>query len=128
MARLTRDEIRNVRDLPEEVVAVPEWGGEVTVRGMTGKARDQFERWMVDFKSLGKNGKGGLGMEDVDMRNVRAKVVVLTCVGEDGELIFDEKDLGWLGEKSGVALDRVAGVGMRLSGLGEGVLEGLGKN
>jgi hypothetical protein len=40
---LTRDSILNAKDLKKELVKVPEWGGEVYVRCMTGSERDAFE-------------------------------------------------------------------------------------
>ncbi len=39
---LTREQILQSDDLPRETVQVPEWGGEVQVRTMTGTDRDAF--------------------------------------------------------------------------------------
>lgn len=120
MARLTRDEIRGLKDLPSEVVIVPEWGGtEVEIRGLSGKGRDQFEIWLQVQK-----GKKIV----MDATNVRAKLVVLCAVNEQGERVFTEGDIEWLGEKSGSALDRLAMAAMRLSGMSEEMVKGLEKN
>ena len=44
---LTRDAILQATDLTFEDVAVPEWGGVVRVRGLTGTERDAFEASVV---------------------------------------------------------------------------------
>jgi hypothetical protein len=40
---LTRDAILQAPDLQGEDVAVPEWGGTVRVRGLSGAQRDAYE-------------------------------------------------------------------------------------
>src|SRR5690554_121558 len=108
MALLSREAILQAQDLPTERVPVPEWGGEVIVRGLTGAERDQFEQSIVETR--GKNPK-------VNLRNIRAKLVVLCCVDEQGNRIFRDEDAEVLGQKSAVALNRVFEVAQRLSGL-----------
>ena len=53
----------------------------------------------------------------LNLQNVRARLVALSVVDADGARIFDERDIGALGEKSAQALERVFQVAMRLSGL-----------
>ena len=108
MALLSRDQILQAQDLPTETVPVPEWGGEVIVRGLTAAERDQFEQSIVETR--GKNTK-------FNLRNIRAKLVVLCCVDEQGNRIFRDEDADILGRKSAVALNRVFEVAQRLSGL-----------
>ena len=108
MALLSREAILQVQDLPTERVPVPEWCGEIIVRGLTGVERDQFEQSIVETR--GKNTK-------VNLRNIRAKLVVLCCVDEQGNRIFRDEDAEVLGRKSAVALNRVFEVAQRLSGL-----------
>ena len=45
--RLSREDILKAEDLPTEEVPVPEWGGSVLVRGLTGRERDLFETSMM---------------------------------------------------------------------------------
>jgi hypothetical protein len=111
---LTREQILAVDDLQTEIVNVPEWGGSVMVRGLTGKERDAFERSMVILKT-GKQEKDA--KPDVDFVNFRAKLVAHTVIDENGELLFKEVDVTKLGQKSGKALDRVFDVAQRLSGM-----------
>ncbi len=119
MALLTRDAILQAQDLPRVLVPVPEWGGELYVRALTGAERDAFEQSIVEQK--GKNMK-------MNLRNIRAKLVALTAVDEEGHRLFSDDDARWLGNKSAAALDRVFEVAQRLSGLRPEDVEELAKN
>ena len=102
-------------DLPRERVTVPEWGGDVFVRTLTGTERDSFEQSMLRGK--GKN-------REMNLSNIRARLSVLTMCTEDGTRLFEAKDIDALGKKSASALDRIFGVAQRLNGLsGEDVEE-----
>ena len=101
---LTREQILQSDDLPRETVQVPEWGGEVQVRTMTGTDRDAFEASLI-----GKEGR---------LENVRARLVSLTLCDESGSRLFSDGDITALGGKSAKALDRVFAVSQRLNGIG----------
>ena len=107
--RLSKDDILKAQDNAAEEVDVPEWGGSVLVRGMTGRERDAFE------VSLLQPGRGG--RRAPDPVNLRAKVVVRCVVDDDGSRLFTDGDATELGEHSGAAIDRVYAVAARLSGL-----------
>ncbi len=119
MAYLTRDEILQADDLEMEVVKVPEWGGEVLVRGLTGTERDAFEGSIITLK--GKQ-------SSMNMQNVRAKLVARSIVDEYLERLFSDADVEALGKKSAAALDRVFSVAQRLSGVSDEDVEELAKN
>ena len=116
---LTRDAILQAQDLHYEDVEMPEWGGTVRVRTLTGRERDAFEQSMLNEK--GKNTK-------TNLRNIRAKLVALTVVDGEGKRIFNAADIELLGEKSANALDRLFDVARRLSRLTEKDTEELAKN
>jgi hypothetical protein len=114
---LSRDDILKADDLETRTVPVPEWGGDVLVRAMTGEARDAFEASLTKRRPSMVN-KGQ--MEDVpDTANMRARMVALSIVGEDGELLFNQADIVALGKKSAGALNRVFKVASEMSALGE---------
>jgi len=119
---LTKDQILAAEDVKVEEVEVPEWGGVVLVRGMTGIERDEFESKLVVGE--GPNAK-------VDTRNVRAKLVAFCVVDEEGNRIFSDADVELLGKKSAAALQRVFDVAQRLSGMKEDsvkqAIKGLGE-
>lgn len=106
---LTREQILQCDDLPKETVKVPEWGGEVQVRTMTGTDRDAFEASLI-----GKEGR---------LENVRARLVSLAVCDESGSRLFDDADVAALGAKSAKALDRVFAVAQRLNGIGADQVE-----
>jgi hypothetical protein len=106
--RLTRDAILAADDHKTEVVQVPEWGGEVVVRGLRGRERDEFEASIVERR----------GRQMVpNTANIRAKLVVLCCVDDDGKPLFNKTDVEQLGEKSGAPIDRIYEVAAKLSGM-----------
>ena len=107
---LTRDSILNADDLPFEDVHVPEWGGMVRVRTLTGRERDEFEAGILS---------GPTGERIVVHDNLRARLVSLTVVDEKGKRVFTTKDMEPLGLKSAAALDRIFSVSMRLNGLSD---------
>lgn len=109
MALLNKDQILKAKDLKTEEVSVPEWGGEVLVRGLTGQGRDSFEM------KIGLARKSGKTIDDF-----RSSLVARCLVDEEGERLFTDKEVEQLGRKSGAALDRVANVIKELSGMNEG--------
>lgn len=63
-----------------------------------------------------------------NMKNLRAKLVALTIVDEEGNRIFSQQDVNLLGKKSALALNRVFEVAQRLNGLKPEDVEELTKN
>lgn len=116
---LNRDQILGADDRKTEIVKVPEWGGDVTVKGLSGKQRDAFESGCVVRK--------GKKVEQ-NLANIRARLCVLCIVDEDGKRILNDKDISLLGDKSGSALDRVYDVASKLSGLSAEDVDELAKN
>ena len=118
-AYLSRDAILAVDDVQFEDVEVPEWGGKVRVKSLTGKERDALESSMIIGK--GKNA-------NVNLNNLRAKLVARSVVDEDGKRIFTDDDISALGAKSAAALTRVYEVAQRLSGITQEDVDELTKN
>lgn len=112
-----RDQILAVQDIPSEVVDVPEWGVKIEVRGMTGAERTRI---MDKATSSGK---------DVNLQFVYPEIVIATAFDPDtGKQIFVPEDKDVLLSKSANALDRIAMVGMRLSGFTKEAADELGKD
>lgn len=116
---LSKDAILGAQDVATEIVEVPEWGGSVRVRGLTGSERDAFEGETIE-----RNGRS----VRTNTRNLRARLVVLSVIDENGQRLFSYHDIDALGEKSARALDRIFAVAMRLSGLREEDVEELAGN
>lgn len=113
---LSKQAILEVKDLPIELVNVPEWGGEVYVRTLTGTERDAYEAGII-----GQDRKP-------DLRNIRAKLLVRCLVDAEGRRLFSEADVDLLGNKSASVLDRLFAVAQRLSKLTAADIEDLEKN
>jgi hypothetical protein len=117
MAPLTRDAILGAQDMVREEVPVPEWGGSVFIRSMSGTERDAWEQSLVVPE--GKAGKPG----KADVRNIRARLVAFCAVDEAGQRLFADADVQALGAKNAAALDRCARVAQRINGLTPEALE-----
>lgn len=122
MAMLSKEAILAADDRPTEEVSVPEWGGEVLVRGMSGADRDAF------FTSQVLRDKGG-NIIGQDLRRNAAKLAAWCIVDpRTRQPMFDLAELEVLGRKSAKALGRVETVAQRLSGITEEASEELGKD
>jgi hypothetical protein len=119
MGLLTRQQILDADDRRKERIAVPEWGGDVYVQGLTAKDRDEFEA-----SCLVRNGK----KRDFTMQNIRAKLVCRCIVDEQGQPMFSVEDIHQLSQKSAAAMTRVFQAAQRLSGLGDEDFDELAKN
>ena len=105
---LTKEQILAANDRPTEAVEVPEWGGTVYVRVMSGAERDAYEQSWLEKK--GDN-------FEVNRNNLHAKLCVQTIVDSEGNRIFDDSEADTLGSKSAAALDRIFEVASRLNRL-----------
>lgn len=113
---LGRDQILAVEDLPRELVEVPEWGGAVWVRGLTGAERADYMQALVEIDDKGK-ARARVGQGEL-------RLAYLCMCDEGGARLFDSgPDLEALGRKSSQALRRVVEVAERLSGIGADAVE-----
>jgi hypothetical protein len=120
VAFLTKEQILAAADLPEEVVDVPEWGGKVLIRGMTGAERDAFEESVMVTR--GNN-------RELNLRNFRAKLVARSIVDPvTKERMFSDNEIAELGKKSARALQRVFEAALRLNGMTAESVEELTKS
>lgn len=108
--------ILNADDMKFEVVDVPEWGGKVRIRSMSGEERDAFEA------SIAGEGKV------MNTQNIRAKLAMLTIVNSKGERIFTKEQIESLGKKSAAGLNRVYEKSAKLSAITKADVEELAKN
>lgn len=117
MSLLSRDQILGAEDRKSEDVPVPEWGGEVRVRALSGAERDEYEAYIVTVTASGQ--------KRVNLKNLRGRLVSLACVDGEGNRLFSDEDALALGDKSAAALERVFDVARRLSGLSDSDVEEL---
>ena len=113
---LDKETIFASADDERERVEIPEWGGELYVRVMTGTERDCYEAELIEMERK----KVPLVQQ---LKDARAKLVVLTTVDEDGRRIFDDEDVEKVGQKSFKVLDRICSVAQRLNLLTDEAIE-----
>lgn len=82
---LTRDKIKNAKDLKHEDVDVPEWGGKIRLKQMNAGETNAFTAALATTKTKG----AGMYL-----------MLVYSARNEAGELIFTEEDLEWMVEKN----------------------------
>lgn len=102
-----------------EKVEVPEWGGFICVRGMTGKELNRFQETII--KQRGNK-------QVLDMTSAREQVAIMCCCDEAGKSVFNDSDLAMLSEKGAGPLQRIFDVAQRLSGLTDEEVEKTSKN
>lgn len=93
---LDREAILAADDLKIESVDVPEWGGRVFVRTMTGHDRDEFDAECAKLRET-----------DDHLKDFSARLVARCACDEKGARLFTVADVKALTGKSGLALDRV---------------------
>ncbi len=120
LPNLTANQILAADDLAREAVEVPEWGGTVYVRVMTGDEKDAFDEsnW-VD---------GDDGERRFDADGYRARLACRVLCDPAGKNLFDASGVLRLGAKSAKALDRVLEAARRLNGIGVEAHEAAVKN
>jgi hypothetical protein len=99
--------------IPRERLELPELGGFVFVKGMTGGERDEFEKSCRDPKGRLRG-------------NTRARLAVRTVVNEDGTRVFTDDDIQMVGRIRVDVLQKVFNLAQKLSGISDADVEELG--
>lgn len=119
MPLLSKSDILAPEDMPYEDVDVPEWGGSVRVRVMTGMEKDDWEASIYRMKSDGV---------ELNQENFRASLISRTLCDENGPIEFSPTEIIALGAKSSLALDRVFKAARRINRISKEDQEELTKN
>lgn len=109
---MTKDEILARDDRKIRKIHVPEWGGDVHIRTMSGTELDAHD----------------LAIYEADAKLVRAELVGRCLCDESGALLFTEEEFPKLAEKSGAALDRLYDAARELNGMNRASQEQAAKN
>lgn len=117
MALLSKEAFFAAEDLKHEDVEVPQLGGSVRIRVMTGAARDAFNEYMQSF-----------GDDKRPASAIHAALLVQTCIDESGAPMFTMDEIDMLRDKSAVAIDVIAAAAMRINGLGIKAADEAAKN
>jgi hypothetical protein len=113
-----RDHILGADDLKSQPLDIPEWQCTVTIKEMTGQQRARLLQNAVDVTS----GK-------MDLEKMYPELAVYSVYDPDTmHPLFQLADRELLNTKSGAALERIATVAMKLSGLSNRSVEDAVKN
>ena len=120
---LTRDQLleaaRTAR-IERDCLYVPELGGAIWVRGMSGIERDKFEE--------GLRIRRGRRAGQSDLRNFRAQLAVRVIVNEHGERLLNDQDADIFGKLPAGVLDRIIARCTELSGKAAQDVEEMGND
>jgi len=105
---LNKEAIIKAKDIKTIAINVPEWGGEVYIKVMSGKKRDEWESFVVSKKDA--SGK-------IDLMGMRAKLLVCCLCDEQGNELFTDADIEILENKNADVLQRLFDAAARLNGL-----------
>lgn len=104
---LTANDIIGAKDLVDERVEVPEWGGDVILRSLSALDREEVEAETTEIETKFDE-KGAIRfVPHLNPVRARAKFLARAIVDEDGNRIFDEKQLEGLAKKAEGPLDRL---------------------
>jgi len=92
-----------------EDVYVSEWGKWYRVRGLTGIERDQYESSITITERDGS--------ERINVKNARPKLLVVSVVDANDQLLFSMSDVPQLAKQPAAAIQKVFDVARRISGL-----------
>ena len=104
---LTAESILAAEDFKYADLEIPEWGGLVRIRSLSGGQRS-----IINQRVQEKN------TEDLE-----ELLVVMACVNEDGGRIFTNQDIPALKKKANSAITRIAKKIMEISGIGNEAAE-----
>jgi len=96
-------------------------GRPVRIRALSGTERDAWDAGMVVMGSQGN-------VQRVRLEDKRARLLVMALVDEDGQRLFDDRDVKALGAKNGTVLDRLYAIASDLSGLNPQAVEAAAGN
>jgi len=117
--KLNRDDILKADDIQTERVNVPEWGGDVFVKGTTGREFSNLQNQIIKRKG---------SQQTLNLENIQTKLVILCTYDEDGNKMFTKHDEDALTGKSSSALQRIFKVAQNLSGLGDDEIDDLAED
>lgn len=100
---LTAADILGSDDLKKAKVNVPEWGGIVYVRMLTGAERDRWESSVIQRAA------------EKRFEHMRAELVSMTVCDAEGKLIFTADQVEQLSHKAGAPLQKLFNIAQALN-------------
>jgi hypothetical protein len=105
MGTLSREQILAANDRKTDVVDIPEWGGSVKIRSMSGAQAEEFKKLSDD--------------DALSEVQTLIKVISMSALDDEGKQLFTDADLEALADKSISVLNTVAEACMAVNGFVE---------
>ena len=115
MADLTAAAILAATDNIIIPLDVPEWGGRIYIRTMTGQERDTWEVYAQNQMTR-------------KVVNIRAMLCAICLCDAGGQRLFKDSEAAQLSEKNAAVLDRIYDLAVKANGLSAEELEQVEKN
>ena len=112
MPVLDKAAIMAASDVKLEKINVPEWGGDVYLKTLSGTERDAFE----DAYSTDR------------MKNFRPRFLVLTLCDKDGNRLFTDEEVATLGKKSSAVIAKLFDKAWALNAFRNEDVDAMGKD
>jgi len=112
MAVLSKGAILAADDVKLKTVDVPEWGGAVYMRVISGADRDKFEQAYSDKE---------LGM-------FRVRFLAASICDENGSRLFSDEEIDELGRKSSIVINRLFNAAFSHNAFTSEAIDELGKD
>ncbi len=122
---LTRDKILNRKSGRFEVVAVPEWGGDVNIKALCVRDRAIIE---ADFVRLHRLIKSQDDSSVSHLTKLKLQMVALSVVDADGVAQFTLDDVELLAQQEPEAIGAIADAATLLNGFASKAVEDAAKN
>ena len=95
---------------------VPEWGGEVSVKSLNVRERDELGKIISDANDKGDNA------------TILLAIIALTLVDKEGNQLFTSEEAEALADKSATTIENIAMEALKINGLGDKAVEEAEKN
>lgn len=109
MLLLTKDQILAADDVEYRDTPIPEWGGVVRIKAISGASRDRYEMAMARARDKG----------NLEKANFRAVLLAEAICDDQLKPIFQPRDIYELGKKNARVLDKLFDVAAELAGIRE---------
>jgi hypothetical protein len=106
---LTREQILSNKSFRSKTIEIPEWGGEVRLKAMSGADREAMES--VVYEDVGGKLQIKKGV------SYMAEMLLRTWCDDDGNLLFKPDEINLIQEKDSVILARIFKVAAEVNGL-----------
>lgn len=114
---LNKEQILDSNDIKTQVVDIPEWDGQVTIKMLSALEKDTLENLIYPMNKTKK-----------PIDNIRAAWCAFSIVDEKGKKLFSIVEIDALGQKSAAALDRIFTAALSLNKVTAKDIDGLAKN